>query len=574
MRNILYVFILFLALPLGAQREAITNFATKLEVFADGSIEVTEDITVTAAGKEIKRGITRALHRNGIGKSPDKKYFNYKVLDVQRNGASISHFSEKKGRNLILYLGSKSEQLSPGEYTFRVKYRSENQVYFMDSIAEVRWPFIGVDGALPVDKGTITISLPAGANLLNSACYTGREGSREEKCTFNQGATATTFTLSALLPPGEGMTVSVGAPRSTFRDAPASAQAAPPPPPTPLQQNGTMYLSLLGMLAALWYGYTSWRKYGVDPIGPEVRPRFSAPEQVSPAAANYLLTGFPSSQQLTASLTDLAIKGYIRIEEEERDGFLGLGSKEIFVLTLTDKTIIQAVLPGEQYVLLKRLEGIGPRIELDGEYNSDLNKATEGHNKTLKGEHTRFMKDGENNAKVWPLIGICVAAIASAAFFLGTSTKLGIFTFAALAILSVLGSLFYLWLIRKPSLAKVTLKNELKGLRQYLKLKESKRRKLLNAPPMTEAHFQELLPYAISFGLDNNWAADLTADWANTATRAERNHYHLFYLPGFTHKFGGAFAGTAYRASSGGGSGGSFSGGGGSVGGGGGVGGF
>ncbi|MEM9259081.1 MAG: DUF2207 domain-containing protein, partial [Bacteroidota bacterium] len=230
MRNILYVFILFLALPLEAQREAITNFATRLEVFLDGSIEVTEDITVTAAGDEIKRGITRALHRNSIGRSPDKKRFHYEVLEVQRNGVSISHFSKKEGRNLVLYLGSESETLAPGEYTFRVKYRSENQVYFLENIAEVRWPFIGVDGALPVDKGTITISLPTGANLLNSACYTGGEGSREEKCTFNQGATATTFTLNEPLPPGEGMTVSVGAPRSTFRDAPASAQAAFPPP--------------------------------------------------------------------------------------------------------------------------------------------------------------------------------------------------------------------------------------------------------------------------------------------------------------------------------------------------------
>lgn len=573
MRNLLYAFILLLALPLGAQREAITNFATNLEVFSDGSIEVVEDITVIATGDQIKRGLTRALHRNGIGDSPDRKSFNYEVMEVQRNGASISHFSEKKGRNLILYLGSKSETISPGEYTFRVKYRSENQVYFMDSIAEVRWPFIGVDGALPVEKGSITIRLPRGANLLNSACYTGAEGARGEKCTFNQGATATTFTLSEVLPAGEGMTVSIGAPRSTFKDAPIAAQAPPPPPPTPFQQNGTMYLSLLGMLAALWYGYTSWQKYGVDPVGPEVRPRFSAPETVSPAAANYLLTGFPSPQQLTATITDLAIKGYLRIEEEQRDGFLGLGKTEIFVLSLTDKSIVQADLPGEQYVLLKRLQGLGPTIELDGEYNSDLNKATEAHNKTLKGENARFLKDGENNAKVWPLIGICVAAIASAAFFLGTSSTVGIFTFAALVILSVFGSLFYLWLIRKPSLAKVTLKNELKGLRQYLKMKEPKRRKLLNAPPMTEAHFQELLPYAISFGLDNNWAADLATDWANTANRANGVNHYPYYLPGFGHKLGGAYAGTAYRASSGGG-GGSFSGGGGSVGGGGGVGGF
>lgn len=574
MRSILYAFLLLLALPLGAQNEAITNFATNLEVFSDGSIEVTEDITVIATGDQIKRGITRALHRNGIGDSPDKKRFSYEVLEVQRNGASITHFSEKKGRNLILYLGSKSETLSPGEYTFRIKYRSENQVYFMDSIAEVRWSFIGFEGALPVEKGSITIRLPRGASLLNSACYTGAEGAREEKCTFSQGATATTFTLNEVLPAGEGMTVSVGAPRSTFKDAPVAAQAPPPPPPTPLQENGSLYLSLLGILAGLWYGYTSWRKYGVDPVGPEVRPRFSAPENVSPAAASYLLSGMPLQYQLTASLTALAIKGYLKIEEEKRDILLGLSSKEIFILTPTDKPVDQADLPGEQYVLLQKLKGFGHAIELNGEYNSDLNQATDAHNKTLKGEHAAFLKDGRNNAKAWPLVGISLAAIISAALFLGKSTGMGIAAFAVLVALSIGGLIFYLWLIRKPSPEKVALKNEIKGLTEYLKLKESKRKALLNAPEMTEQHFQSLLPYAISFGLDNNWASDLATDWANTANRSERVNHYPYYLPGFGNKLGGAYAGTAHRASSGGGGGGSFSGGGGSVGGGGGVGGF
>ncbi|MEL7163714.1 MAG: hypothetical protein AAFN92_23345, partial [Bacteroidota bacterium] len=162
-----------------------------------------------------------------------------------------------------------------------------------------------------------------------------------------------------------------------------------------------------------------------------------------------------------------------------------------------------------------------------------------------------------------------------AAFFLKTSSKPGIFVFAALVLLTLVVLGVYAWLIRQPSLEKVTLKNELKGLRDYLKTKEAKRKRLLNAPEMTEAHFQALLPYALSFGQDNNWAADLAADWMNTANRPNHTgHYYPYYLPGFGNKLGTAYTGTAFPASSGGGGGGSFSGGGGSVGGGGGTGGF
>ncbi len=563
LRLFLLSFLLSALVPLTAQQESIQNFVANLVVSPDGSVEVTEEITVVATGDQIKRGITRALHRKPIGDAPGMERFTYEVISVSRNGQSIDHTAKNEDGNRVHYLGDKDTKIPPGTYTFRFRYRSPHQIYFMEGIEEIRWPLIGVDNQLPVAQASITVQFPGGTQLLNSACYTGPEGSRASDCRVEQGSNSTIFTLGRPLSPKEGMTVSVGVPRGTF------VRPTPPPPPTPLQRNATLWACLFGLLAGLFYGYDSWKKHGVDPIGPPVAPRFTPPADLSPAAVSFVSLGIPHQPQVTASLTDLAIKGYIVIEEVEKPGFLGIGTKEMFVIHRGDRPARQAEMHPEQFVLCGQLFSDGDTVELDGTYNKELNAATEAHGKTLKNHHGDFVKDGANGKHTLPLLGIFVITVVAAIAFLGHASGLGIGIFIGTVVLYIAGMIFHLWLIRKPSLAKVITLGEIKGMRQYFKLKEKERRSLPGAPAMTEAHFQELLPYAIALGENNNWAADLATDWANSSTRSQ--HHYPYYYPSFSQKLGTSYQSTAYQASSGGGS---YSGGGGSVGGGGGTGGF
>ena len=52
-------FLLLAAAPLFAQEERILDFASTVLIDPDGSLLVSETITVQAAGDEIKRGIVR-----------------------------------------------------------------------------------------------------------------------------------------------------------------------------------------------------------------------------------------------------------------------------------------------------------------------------------------------------------------------------------------------------------------------------------------------------------------------------------------------------------------------------------
>ncbi|WP_273445779.1 DUF2207 domain-containing protein [Neolewinella agarilytica] len=564
-----YYFSLLIGLlffQLNAQQEAIRSFSAELTVQTDGSVLVDETITVYADGKEIKRGITRALHRRPIGEDAATNRFDYEVLSVTRDGSDESYHTKSENGYRVIYVGKKDVILDPGTYTYTVRYRSDHQVYFLEGIDEIRWPLIGTDGRLPVEEASMTINFPSGTELINSSCYTGGDGSRESDCTVSRGLSSVEFRSDRSLAVGEGMLVSTGAPKGTIM------RPVPPPPPSPLQQKGSLWASIFGLFLSLYYGYTTWKKYGVDPVAEDPGLQFAPPEGLSPASVAYLHSGYPGQAQLTASITALAIAGYLDIVEEERSGFFS--SKEIFILRPTDLVPQPGSLPPEQQVLYDQLLDIGGDIELNGEYNEELNAATTSHNESLSDQHGAFLKEKSNGKKILPLLGIFIATAVLGGLFLPYSPKLGVVVFVITMFLLTIGTGLFAWLIRLPTLEKVTLRAKIKGLNNYLRLSEKKRKQLYNAPEMNQEHFEALLPYAIALGRENNWAADLSADWADSSQR-ETNRNMPWLFAGFGTSMGTAYSGTAHHAASAGGGGGSsFSGGAGSVGGGGGTGGW
>lgn len=562
MRLIIYLLV-FLPLFLTAQSEEFSKFDVSLTLRQDGSLDVSEDIAAVVNGKIIKRGITRALPRGPIGDEVEMERFDYDIHSVSRNGSTEDYHTKNERGSKVVYFGSKNRYLDPGTHRFGLEYSAPKQIYFLEDREEVRWTLAGIDTELPIKAASVTLDLPTGLNVLGTACYTGGFGSTEQACETVRENNQIKYTLSRALSPGEGMVVAAVFPVGSFVKPP------PAPPATSLQRNGTKYLSFIGMLIALMYGYRTWQIHGVDPPTPEVRTQFTAPRGLSPASIHYLNTYMASQTQLTASLTDLAIKGYLKIDEEERSGLFT--SSEMFILRpLQRDPQVQQDLAPEQIALYNQLRNMGD-IELDGKYDKRLAKATEAHNKSLKEQHADYLKEGSNGWKVLPYGLIMQVTVVAAAFFLNHAENLGIVLFIFAVTLLVVGTPLYAWLIRKPSEDKVKLWAEIKSLKQYLKLSEKERRAIPNAPEMTEAYFQSVLPYAIALGIENNWAADLQSDLAGTLDNdrnRQRGYYYPYMMPGFGNKMNTAYgAVSSPPASSGGGAGGGSVGGGGGSGG-------
>ena len=569
MRHCIYL-IFLLPLLLQAQSEEFSKFDVSVTLNQDGSLNISEDISVIANGNEIKRGITRALPRGPIGDDVAMERFDYDIQSVSRNGSDEDYHTKNEGGSKVVYFGSKNRLLDPGTHRYKFAYTAPKQIYFLENKEEVRWTLAGTDTRLPIKAASLTLTVPNGMNVLATACYTGRVDSTEQACEMVKSGNKITFTLSRPLVAGEGMVIAAGFPVGSFVKP---VPPPPPPPPSPLQRNGTKYISFIGMMIALMYGYRTWQMHGIDPPTPEVGPQFTAPRGLSPASVPYLNSHMSSQTQLTASLTDLAIKGYLKIDEEERSGLFS--TSEIFILRPLQKDPeVNQDLAAEQIALYNYLRDIGD-IELDGEYDKRLAKATTAHNKSLEEQHSEYMKQGANSWKILPYGLILLATVVGAAIFLGNADSLGIILFVFAAILLVVGTPLYAWLIRKPSEDKVKLWAEIKAMKQYLKLPEEERKAIRNAPEMTPEYFQSVLPYAIALGIENNWASDLQSDLESTLNKNSNQHgIHVYpYMSrGFGSKMGTAYGAVSSPPGSSGGGG--MSGGGGSVGGGGGSGGW
>ncbi|MFT5999168.1 MAG: putative membrane protein YgcG [Neolewinella sp.] len=566
MRQFIY-YLVFLPLFLQAQSEEFSQFDVSITLQQDGTLNVSEDISVIANGNVIKRGITRALPRGPIDDDVTMERFDYDIQSVSRNGSDEDYHTKNEGDSKVVYFGSKDRYLDPGSHRYKLAYTAPKQIYFLENKEEVRWTLAGIDTQLPIRAASLTLTVPNGMNVLATACYTGRVDSTEQACEMVKSGNQITYTLSRPLAAGEGMIIAAGFPVGSF------VKPTPPPPPSPLQKNGTKYISFIGMLIALMYGYRTWQIHGIDPPTPEVRMQFTAPRSLSPASLHYLNSYMPSQTQLTASMTDLAIKGYLKIDEEERSGLFS--TSEIFIIRplQKDPEVDQDLAP-EQTALYNYLRDMGD-IELDGEYDKRLAKATEAHNKSLKEQHSDYLKQGGNGWKVLPYGLIMLATVIGAVIFLNDAENLGIVLFIFAVTLLLIGTPLYAWLIRKPSEDKVKLWAEIKAMKEYLKLSEKDRRTIPNAPEMTEAYFQSVLPYAIALGIDNNWASDLQSDLAGTLNNDRNQHgirMYPYMMPGFGNKMNTAYGAVSSPPGSPGGGG--MSGGGGSVGGGGGSGGW
>lgn len=565
MRHLIALLVL-LPLLANAQTERFNDFQATIRLNTDGDVKVSERIRVTANGDQVRYGITRPLRWIPVGGDEvNKSTVDYEVLSVTRNGATEDFHTQNKRGYRTVYLGSKKRKLDPGTYNYELAYTSDDQIYFTEFGNEFRWSVFSSDLRLPVDAAALTLEFPSGLDVLTTACYTGSRGSNDQsRCEVVRDGNKLNFTLNRPLSAGEGLTIAAAFPNGSFHQPP------PPPPPTPLEENGTLWFSLLGILTALTYGYTSWKKHGIDPPAPEVVHQPTPPRGLSPASISYLNTGYAAQAQLTASLTALAVKGYLKIDEEKRKNFL-FGSGEIFILRPQEREIT-ADLPPEQAILYAKLRDAGD-IELDGEFDERLQTATVAHNKSLREQHREYLNQGTNGWKVLPFILIMIATVITSAIFMGDATTTGKVAFAAAILTLLVGSGLFIWLIRRPSEDKVALWAEIKGMKQYLKLNEKQRKAVPNAPEMSPAYFQSILPYAIALGIENNWAADLASDVASTLQQHD-GHNALHAAPYLTSGFGGrmntAYQSVASPPSSGGGGSGGFSGGGGGVSGGGG----
>lgn len=496
------LFLFFSSVVIKAQEEKIYSFHSDIKVEKSGMILVKEVIQIYSSGDLFKRGITRSLPLSRRDIQNHRIRIDYTISNVLMNGLPVNFFTENEDGNLVIYVGDRDIFLEEGFYNYEIQYETSGQVGYFEEYDELSWNVNGLSDKI-MDRVSSVIHLPEGASIISTSCYTGKAGSKESNCTIeilDDGIVKTTVTN---VPPNEMLTVSVGFPKGVV-DLPQGFQ---PKVFTWFDKNGLVVICTIFVLFLLIYYRVTWKKYGVDPPKPVVIPQFSAPDGLSPAAVGMLYKGYFLDDLITASIVNLSVKGYIKIEEVfEKKGLFGIRKDRIYSLIRLKNDYSN--LPAEEFVILRDLFYSSDTLLLNGKYNKDVSALMRKYRDSLNKQFRPVLDEGLNiKFHIVPWISFILFVTMITYFIKNDLLFFNINKYALIVTVPLLTILYVIYAIQivKPGERKLHYKSNIEGLKMYLDIAEEKRMQFFNPPNVTPDKFEELLPYAIALDMEEVW---------------------------------------------------------------------
>jgi uncharacterized membrane protein YgcG len=447
-------------------------------------------------------------------------------LDVQivgvtgDNGASMPYSRTDDGGFAILRIGSAASYVH-GTVTYRIEYTQRNVVRFFTNTQadEFYWDVNGTGWAQPFGSVSATVHLADGiADALTGefACYRGYEGSTD-RCDIERNGTVVTAQTSDLLS-GQNMTIAIGFEPSTFADPPILkdhwAFAILP----------WVLLGLTGaaLIIVFLVRFFVWRDAKGRGI---IIPQYTPLKDAYPMLAAELLGRKPSA--LPAQIVRFAVAKVLAIREhpdkpksqryelELLAGWPTAPENEKWVLT----TLFGDVALGRKVVLNPSNVAIGDRMAKQQNHVSQ-EVDVKGWRATPTSKIPRVLR--------WSTFAIAVAALAIR--FISAGLDVDPPGIALAAVWCLVG-----WIVVSIAATPNKLITEsgaevrdyLYGIRDYISLAESDRIRVLQAPGTAERIditdesaviklYEKLLPYAMIFGIEKEWIAELGRHYSET----------------------------------------------------------
>jgi uncharacterized membrane protein len=328
---------LFLSATIASAEEKIDSFDIQIVAHKDGTMTVTENIAYDF-GEDERHGIFRTIPL--ISKVGDL----YRVIevdfqDVKRDGESENYEVENMPKETEVKIGDADRQIS-GKHNYIIIYSVKNGIGSnYEDHDEIYWNVTGNDWDFPIEKASATITTDFGVQTNRVACFTRSGNFNAQFCTFPPDD-FNPITTTAPMQSGEGLTIVAGFPVNTFPDS--VLQTSEPVFDPDFINLLKIYIPIaliLNLILApflLVKYFRNWR--GKSFAGPSVN--FDIPKNLSPAEAGIIDNAKLERNDVIATIFDLAIRKYIKIEEVK---------------------VVKTLMPDEtdyQIVKLKPLEGL------------------------------------------------------------------------------------------------------------------------------------------------------------------------------------------------------------------------
>lgn len=497
-----------------AQDERILAYHSDIQIEVDGSMTVSEQITVRSTQTQIRRGIFRDFPTRYRDRLGNRVVVDFEVIEVLRDGKPEPWFTERLANGVRVNTGSDEFLPGPGSYAYTLRYRTDRQLGFFEQHDELYWNVTGLGWAFPIDRASARVSLPEPVDpgLIKLHHYTGPSGSRSSTATAEvPGPGIAAFAVDQPLPPGHGLTIVVEFPKGLVNEPTTGDRVA-----WFLRDNLGMLVLLIGSLAIVLFYLREWVTKGRGPAAGVIIARYAPPEGYSPAGLRYVWKERHDQGCFTADLVALAVKGKVAINHEKKL----LGDRWTLRKTAERGT---GELPPSQTVLFDALFEHGPVLELDSDYSAHLRGVMQSHSTVVE---QRFKGTYINPNARTSVIGLVSSlALTVLAFVLagGPSAALVI-----TVILLVLINIGFMMIMPAPTEKGRKLLDQIEGLKLYLSVAEKQdlarlQRPGADEPSLTPERFEQLLPFALALEVEEAWTAKFTAAVGQAMAEQTRN---------------------------------------------------
>ncbi|HYN75046.1 MAG TPA: DUF2207 domain-containing protein [Candidatus Limnocylindria bacterium] len=534
LRRLLAVAALAVALPVlvvwPAQADAgesINSYVVTATVATDGTMAVTEIIDYDFGGNQ-RHGIYRTIP---VRYPYDDTYD--RVLEVDQiqvtSDAPADLETSNEGDTLVLRIGDPDRTVS-GPHTYTISYRVRGALNAFPDHVELSWNAIGAEWDAPIARARVTVTMPG--DVTDAVCFEGPTYSQlpcdladaeVDPVLFADQARFEAYELS----PYEGLTVVVGAPLDSV-DAGAAepilderfsvTRAFAITPATVAGALTVLVLGVGGVLLLVWQRGRDRRWPGVTPgldppsgtSGEERRPLFTAPEgaiefrpprDLRPGQVGLLLDERADVLDVSSSVVDLAVRGYLRIEELPREGWfhsrdwrlVWLGKDPAGLLPYESRLLGDLFASGNDVLLSDLKQHFAPQL---AQVRKDLeaDAVSQGF----------FRSRPATTRLAWGVVGAVALALGvGLTYLLAVGTHAGLIGLAVI----VVGALLLFFSGRMPArTAKGSAAYaQVLGFRRYVATAEVEQLRYEESVDV----FSRYLPYAMVFGETDRWAKAL-----------------------------------------------------------------
>ncbi len=468
--------------------ESVRSFDVQYEVRPDGVVVVEERITYDFGSLQ-RHGIYRDIETitpNAEGTLYQVTLSDIVVSDEYGNTlpVSTSHKRSKGSDQISLRIGDPDRTIS-GEHVYVIDYTVSGAVTYFSDHDELYWNATGTGWDVPIEQASVRVIVPpdaSGTAALQTACYTGAQGSTATNCTATTSGTSATYEAMALQS-GEGLTVVAGFPKGLV----AQLEAAPYTPPKP-----SIFMILLAIVGVIfgifWYVVLppwiiwKWYRQGRDPkvAGSGVvtaafdPPKLADGQLLTPAETGTLIDEQVHARDITAAIVDLARRGYMRIEERKK--------KDWWLIKGADSKSKAEQLQAHETIILDKLFASKTEVRLS---KTDL---TNMHTLATSSLNESMVLRGFFSKRPDKIRNPYYALAAVAMFTMNIVLAL-VAAFAGRA-------------MPKKSDTGVVAANQARSLKNFL----NSQQRQLDFQALNQMTFEKLLPYAVAFGVEKVWA--------------------------------------------------------------------